>query len=98
MLHAPSTNWRSSTLWPGSLHLFVHDGMTTRSALPGSRDAGQDTIQEVSADTYDSAVIGAVGNLAGGRLSLLDLTATAKAKQHESAKPKVDSPVAYVGC
>jgi hypothetical protein len=26
VLHAPSTNWSlQATLWPGSLHLFVHD-------------------------------------------------------------------------
>ena len=26
MLHAPSTNWSlQATMWPGSLHLFVHD-------------------------------------------------------------------------
>jgi hypothetical protein len=26
VLHAPSTNWSlQATMWPGSLHLFVHD-------------------------------------------------------------------------
>ena len=27
VLHAPSANWSlQATMWPGSLHLFVHDG------------------------------------------------------------------------
>ena len=42
VLHAPSTNWSlQATLWPGSLHLFVHDADDDEEQLyQGSRHPG----------------------------------------------------------
>ena len=38
VLHAPSTNWSlQATLWPGSLHLFVHDAEDDEEQLYRAR-------------------------------------------------------------
>ena len=44
VLHAPSTNWSlQATMWPGSLHLFVHDADDDEEQLYRARATrGQD--------------------------------------------------------
>ena len=41
----PLTNWSlQATLWPGSLHLFVHDADDDEESLPGSATGTRITI------------------------------------------------------